>query len=312
MVLAVTDPTDRWTNNCATGLAAHHGDSAMAQVRIFSYLPNPRVWKAVIAARIGGVELEVRGAAGAELVDWLWDFDARPLSEVSAEERAAAERVGRIGFKGRKLYKTDAFLAAQPFGTVPAAFSGDGQVGIFESNSIMRAVARQAKHSGLYGRDPFEASRIDSFLDVSLVFGRDAQIYLLAMQGSELAADVHARADEAFTTYMTGIGPGPGAGLPGAGRRGVSLADICFACELALFHNELGRSEALSALGKAPFLANAGERFPRAMAHFDRLANDPAFAPEFGPYFAKFTTERGAGRERSTTFTTTNHQRNPQ
>jgi len=284
----------------------------MAQVRIFSYLPNPRVWKAVIAARIGGVELEVRGAAGAELVDWLWDFDARPLSEVSAEERAAAERVGRIGFKGRKLYKTDAFLAAQPFGTVPAAFSGDGQVGIFESNSIMRAVARQAKQSSLYGRDPFEASRIDSFLDVSLVFGRDAQIYLLAMQGSELAADVHARADEAFTTYMTGIDRVLEPVRQALVGEGVSLADICFACELALFHNELDRSEALSALGKAPFLANADERFPRAMAHFHRLANDPAFAPEFGPYLAKFTTDRAAGRERSTTFTTTDHQRNPQ
>ena len=74
---------------------------------------------------------------------------------------------------------------------------------------------------------------------------------------------------------------------------GVSLADICFACELAVFHNELGRSEALKALGKAPLLINARARFPRAMAHFDRLATDPAFAPEFGPYLAKFTTERG-------------------
>ncbi len=251
----------------------------MAEVRIFSYLPNPRVWKAVIAARIAGVALEVRGAAGAELVDWLWDFDARPLSEVSAEERSAAERVGRIGFKGRKLYKTDAFLAAQPFGTVPAGFSGDGQVGIFESNSIMRAVA--------HGRDPFEASRIDSFLDVSLVFGRDAQIYLLAMQGSELAADVHARADEAFTTYMAGIDRALQPARQALVGEGVSLADICFACELALFHNELDRREALRTLGKAPFLDNARERFPRAMAHFDRLAANPAFAPEFEPYLAK-------------------------
>ena len=39
----------------------------MAEVRIFSYLPNPRVWKAIIAARIGGLALEVRGAAGAEV-----------------------------------------------------------------------------------------------------------------------------------------------------------------------------------------------------------------------------------------------------
>ena len=260
----------------------------MAEVRIFSYLPNPRVWKAVIAARIGGVVLEVRGAAGAELVDWLWDFDARPLSEVSADERSAAERVGRIGFKGRKLYKTDAFLAAQPFGTVPAAFSGDGQVGIFESNSIMRAVARLGQSRfPLYGRDAFEASRIDSFLDVSLVFGRDAQIYLLAMQGSELAADIHARADEAFTTYMAGIDRALQPARQALVGEGVSLADICFACELALFHNELDRREALMTLGKTPFLDSAREQFPCAMAHFDRLSANPAFAPEFGPYLAK-------------------------
>ncbi|WPG41552.1 glutathione S-transferase family protein [Variovorax sp. EBFNA2] len=270
----------------------------MAEVRIFSYLPNPRVWKSVIAARIGGVDLEVRGAAGGELVDWLWDFDARPLSEVSAEERTAAERMGRIGFKGLSLYKTDAFLVAQPFGTVPAAFSGDGQIGIFESNSIMRAVARQSERSGLYGHDPFEASRIDSFLDVSLVFGRDAQIYLLALQDSELAADVHARADEAFTTYMTGIDRALAPARQALVGERVSLADICFACELALFHNELGRSDALSALGKAPLLDSARERFPRAMAHFDRLANDPAFAPEFGPYLTKFANEHGFGRRR--------------
>lgn len=259
----------------------------MAEVRIFSYLPNPRVWKAIIAARIGGVALEARGAAGPELVDWLWDFDARPLTEVSADERAAAERLGRIGFKGRKLYKTDAFLAAQPFGTVPAAFSGDGQVGIFESNSIARAVARQAKQSGLYGHDPFEASRIDSFMDVSLVFARDAQIYLFAMQASELATDIHSRTDEAFTTYMAGIDRALQPARQFLVGEGVSLADICFACELALFHNERGGRKALSALGKAPFLDNARERFPLAMAHFDRLAADPAFAPEFGPYLAK-------------------------
>jgi len=30
-------------------------------LKIFSYLPNPRVWKAVIAANICGVEVEVIG-----------------------------------------------------------------------------------------------------------------------------------------------------------------------------------------------------------------------------------------------------------
>jgi hypothetical protein len=59
---------------------------AMADLRIFSYLPNPRIWKATIAARLCGVDLEVRGAKPSQLTDWLWDFDAKPLS---AEEKDA-------------------------------------------------------------------------------------------------------------------------------------------------------------------------------------------------------------------------------
>ena len=51
----------------------------MADLRIFSYLPNPRIWKATIAARLNGVDLEVRGAKPSELGSWLWDFDAKPL-----------------------------------------------------------------------------------------------------------------------------------------------------------------------------------------------------------------------------------------
>src|SRR6266849_10240258 len=131
----------------------------MSQLRIFSYLPNPRIWKATIAARLCGIEIEVRGASPKELQSWLWDFDARPLS--SAEEAVSADlRIGRTGFTGVPLRKTNAFLAAHPFGTVPAAFSPDGKVGIFESNSIMRAVARLgAARFPLYGRDAYEASR---------------------------------------------------------------------------------------------------------------------------------------------------------
>src|SRR5437763_1022812 len=72
---------------------------------------------------------------------WLWDFDARPLS--AADGAKTDEVRGHAGFQG-KLHKTSGFLHAHPFGTVPAAFSPGGKVGIFESNSIMRAVARLA------------------------------------------------------------------------------------------------------------------------------------------------------------------------
>lgn len=146
----------------------------MAHLRIFSYLPNPRVWKATIAARFCGVDVEIRGASGKELRDWLWDYDARPLAEQERQSLSSLARTGRVGLTGAQLFKTDAFLEAQPFGNVPAAFGRDGKVGIFESNSIMRAVARLGEaRFPLYGRDAYEASRIDGFLDVSLVFARD-------------------------------------------------------------------------------------------------------------------------------------------
>jgi hypothetical protein len=38
----------------------------MSQLRIFSYLPNPRIWKATIGARLAGVDVEVRGTSPKE------------------------------------------------------------------------------------------------------------------------------------------------------------------------------------------------------------------------------------------------------
>jgi hypothetical protein len=121
-------------------------------LRIFSYLPNPRVWKSLIAAEYCGVEIEVVGAKPAELGRWLWDFDARPMEEHERNPHSPHARLSRRGFSGT-IYKTEAFLHAHPFGTVPAAFADQGQVGIFESNSILRAVAREGREvAPLYGR----------------------------------------------------------------------------------------------------------------------------------------------------------------
>src|SRR5215468_1931386 len=200
----------------------------MSQLRIFSYLPNPRIWKATIAARLCGVDVEVRGTSPKELASWLWDFDARPLS---SDELAISPdvQVGKVGFSGTRLHKTNAFLEAHPFGAVPAAFSSDGKTGIFESNSIMRAVARLGEgRFPLYGRDAYEASRIDSFLDTSLVFARDAQIYLLSLMSGTVSSEIHARARDGFAVYAAGIDQ---ALLPNreflVGDT-VTIADICF------------------------------------------------------------------------------------
>src|SRR5438046_9882506 len=156
----------------------------MSQLRIFSYLPNPRIWKATIAARLCGVEVEVRGSSPRELQSWLWDFDARPLA--SGEATASGEaRAGTVGFRGATLRKTDAFMDAHPFGTVPAAFSPDGKVGIFESNSNMRAVRRLGGcWFSLCGLGPSEASRVHSVFDACPLFPRDSPRSLFASLSS--------------------------------------------------------------------------------------------------------------------------------
>jgi glutathione S-transferase len=270
----------------------------MAALRIFSYLPNPRIWKATIAARLCGVEVEVRGAPPGELPQWLWDFDARPIAEVPPDLLAAAERTGRIGFTDRKLYKTEAFLETQPFGTVPAAFSPDGRTGIFESNSIMRAVARLGEERfPIYGGDAYESSRIDGFLDASLVFARDGQIYLLTLRDGTVSHELHARMTETFVTYLSGIEQALAPQRCFLVGDDITLADICFVAELCLFHNERARRSKLEAAGLPVLLGDEFARtYPRSARHFQRLLAHPAFVPDVDGYLEKI--ERSAARSK--------------
>ena len=62
----------------------------MIQLRIFSYMPNARVYKATIAARLCGVNVEILAALPLELKNWLWDFNARPLTEREKIKRVSA------------------------------------------------------------------------------------------------------------------------------------------------------------------------------------------------------------------------------
>jgi glutathione S-transferase len=260
----------------------------MSELRIFSYLPNPRIWKATIAARLCGVAVEVRGTSPKELASWLWDFDARPLSSNELAE-ASDVQVGKVGFSGTRLHKTSAFLDAHPFGAVPAAFSPDGRIGIFESNSIMRAVARLGESEfPLYGGDAYEASRIDSFLDASLVFARDAQLYLLSLLNGTVSPEIHARARDSFAVYAAGINQALTPNRECLVGDTITIADICFVAELCLFFNEKKSVGALTKHGLVPILhAQVDAEFPRAFAHFARLRKHPAFAPDMQPYLKK-------------------------
>ena len=259
-----------------------HQKTAAPVLRIFSYLPNPRVWKALIAARLCSVDVQVIGARPDELGGWLWDFDARPLADDERTADSPNARIARRGFAGT-LHKTNAFLRAHPFGTVPAAFSPDGSVGIFESNSILRAVARRgAVTCRLYGNDDYAASRIDGYLDAGLVFAREAQVYLLTIEA--LSADTHARMAAAYEFYLSGIEASLAQGRGFIAGAALSIADISFVCDLAQFLREGHALDALERQGLSAISQDGPAQYPRAFAHLLELAATPAFADVLGTY----------------------------
>lgn len=256
-------------------------------LRIFSYLPNPRVWKAQITADLCGVTVEVVGDKPAKLGTWLWDIDAHPLPEAERTPDNPHARIGKRGFSGT-LYKTDAFLQAHPFGTVPAAFGRDdsdnseGGVGIFESNSILRAVARAgAPATDLYGKNDQQASRIDSFLDANLVFAREAQVYLLALEAIDTAT--HNRMQNAYEFYLAGIEQALGQ-TPYIAGATLSIADISFVCDFAQFLREGHYRKQLEQAELALISNNGPETYPRAYHHMLTLSERPEFAQHMGTY----------------------------
>ena len=172
---------------------------------------------------------------------------------------------------------------------MPAAFSPDGSVGIFESNAIARAVARLAPpDKGLYGDDAYQASRIDGFLDATLVFAREVQMYLLDLAGRRITSAVHERARSARDGYLAGIDRALAPRREVLVGDALSLADIVFVTELALFSAERAHAAVREEAGLAPLYGRAlREHFPRAFGHFERLIAHPAFASDLAPYLEK-------------------------
>ncbi len=252
-----------------------------AELRIFSYLPNPRVWKSLIAADLCDVQVEVVGDKPANLAHWLWDYAARPLTEAQRNIDSPYARQSRRGFTGT-LFKTDEFLRTQPFGTVPCAFGQHGQVGLFESNSILRAVARagQAQHN-LYGEDIYAASRIDSFLDANLVFAREAQVYLLNIE--HISCEGYERMTAAYEFYLNGIESALQHAPYIAGDQ-LSIADISYVCDFAQFLREGHYVEQLQEQGFALISAAGREQYPRAYQHMLELSEREAFSKHMGSY----------------------------
>lgn len=245
------------------------------KLRIFSYLPNPRVWKSVIAARIGEIDIEVIGDKPPNLGNWLWDTRPRPLQPHERDPHGPLARSSKRGFS-TTLYKTDEFLKEHPFGTVPAAFAGETGLGIFESNSILRATARATNHPTLYGKNGYEASRIDSFLDADLVFGREAQVYLLDLTGEKDPTGSHNRMVGAYDFFLTGIEAAL-ATSPYLSGNDLTLADIAFACDVAQFLREGHYTKHLQEYGLDLVSNDLRTAFPRSLRHLCSLIELPEF-----------------------------------
>ena len=206
------------------------------QIRIFTYLPNPRIWKALIAADIQGVNIELRSDSPTNLKNWLWDFNARPLSETVKKSSDNSYIQAQKGFKGN-LIKTKKFLKLNPYGTVPVAFNISGSIGVFESNSILRVIARLGKKRTIYGNNSFNKSRIDSYLDACLVFATLTQNYTLSLYSNKKISKKFIEvAENAYTIFLNGIENS----LKENNKKylvsnNLTIADICFFGELSQF-----------------------------------------------------------------------------
>ncbi len=267
----------------------------MAEMRIFSYLPNPRLWKATIAARLCGVEVEIRGAKPAELKDWLWDFDARPLSEVDRAAEVPAATEGRVGFKevcwSRPRRSSKRTLRYGP-GRLQRRRQGrhlrdrtascGRSRGWGPSNASSMAVIPTRHHASTVSSTPAWSLRADS------------QIYLLALREPDFPAHVHARAAEAFAIYLAGIDQAlkPARtfwwAIRSAWQTSASLP------KSASSRTNACGTRACIERGLAPVLSKDWpSQFPRAAAHPERLALHPALSPDVGPYLSKLN-----GREK--------------
>ncbi len=129
---------------------------------------------------------------------------------------------------------------------------------------------------------------MDSFLDASLVFARDSQIYLLGLMSGSVSAETRARMEDSFAAFMAGIDQALNPNREFLVGDQITLADICFVAELCLFHNERPRLDLLRTSGLSAILDDSRAReYPAAFEHLARLRKHAAFAPDVEPYLVK-------------------------
>ena len=113
---------------------------------------------------------------------------------------------------------------------------------------------------------------------------------MLALANDTVTKELYERAKNALAVYLAAVNNA--VSVDGAfitnGR--LTLADICFCCEYALFMRERKRKKSLSALQLSPIVSlDIETEFPSAITHFRRLCEHEAFSPDLGPFLREQT-----------------------
>lgn len=240
-------------------------------------------YKATIAARLNGADLEVRGfpLGDGKLYEWGLVPRRLPADEVP---------------QGVYTYKKDpAFVAATGgYGTIPALLAEDGSIGCCESNAIARAVARSGDRVQLYGNTPWETAQIDMFLDKCLVFERDRGDWIDATLFGESAGFV--LSDDQIAKHRAGARKWLSSIDSHLDRReflvgaSISLADVVLACQMLVPWCCLLDDELKAA-------------FPNLGAHLSKLWEMPEFKADLGGAVTalteQFQSRRGQSESRA-------------
>ena len=165
----------------------------------------------------------------------------------------------KLGLKHAAIPASETFkLHCSPLGGNPVLETPDGH--IFETNAIMRFLARKASASNLYGKSEFDHAIVDAWLDFSnceldpLV----THIYGVLFHNKPLPEDWVASCDTVFASIEQWLETRT---FLVAER--VSMADICIAFALQIFYRKSGHGEYFA------------EKFPNVFRLYNAVMHQP-------------------------------------
>jgi glutathione S-transferase len=142
-------------------------------------------------------------------------------------------------------------------------------------------VARQDDNNNLYGKNSFEASRIDSFLDSGLVFSREHQEYLFGL--IDMNETLYQRMKSAYEFFLNGIEES----LKGSkfiGFDHLTIVDISFFCDFSQFLREGHYVDDLKEKGFNLVSENFVTDYPKTFDHLMNLSKVEEFSSVIGTY----------------------------